>query len=1675
MPAQFRQILDTLSQLDSERQHVNIIGAAPNSVDWAVNDPAFTDWITQPDVSILHISGSAGSGVTTVASHLVKVALERRGYRDTIRLRFMFERHNIHTRSPISAVVALCHQLLLARPSIFRLVEPLCDFILEQQVFTRRLLWALLRSLLMHVTQSTTYCVLYAVHECQESLDDTIAGLRDLARLAPGSLKILLTSDEAYGSRSPNLAWYSRDGCRSVRRGGRHGARDLKTLVRANVQRVAQDKPLWSEFEHDIVRKLCTPSVSHFSAMHQMILLEWRTRSTRSTRVAMRKQLEEVSTVMLGPARPWRHDDHYHYNAHDREDWVRSSFRWVAFAVRPLTAEEMGVAVALDEVIPLVAQGIRLPDTDIVRKMLSERVSRDIVGDLLQVAPPVIRLVGNRVVPIHRELHEILYDDNENAGGGIGLSPGPGSHGDPHYAILRSCLQYLKLADGQSVDGAFLGYAAAYWPEHYRRCKRRSKPQAGADVRSFLDAQRHFERWAKLYHKREYALFNDPGLLCTSTQAICHLGFFEMLEPAALKSEVLQGYTDNLSLALEYAVRAARLEIAKLLLKIGVRSNRALGIAAACGQDDLVDVLIETDKASLKQTDEREYTALHHAACQGHKSTVELLLKHDTSLLNARTKSGSSAICLAAKAGQLGVVESLMRLNADLTLGDEDGYDALHLATRGGFSDIVDTILAEYHGPLRASLKDGNTAVHLAAQYDHPITLRRLMLSSSMDVELQNKQLYGPLHIASKEGFLSILRAIFAFKNQLQMHSQSGSTEGQDENKRPGTHSPERLILTTTDSPSPLHLAATEGHMEAVQLLLDHHAGCDKVDSSRALFVAASKGWDRVVSALLDHGASIDVEDEEGNTTVHQAVNGGNLDTLLKILGSARNKIDTPNHALVTPLHRAAEIGTFATVKVLLNHGASTDPLTKNKDTALHIAVRGGHRLVSRELQRNMNVIDQENEEGYTAFRLAVERGHIAIVKDLLLERMEPYFKFPFLIHAVLKDEAVLRSLLKSGEWDCKVITVTHIKTPLQEAVDLDLLPAVKLLLEHGADVDDKGKIEETPLYMAARYGRVNILDCLLSHGADVNATDKDGNTALFRASKEGFIEVVKRLLSNKPKPDVDKANRQGWSPLHVAATLRDPEISWLLLAAGANTKCQTNRSRITPMARAAFDDRNLEIVRHHLSFGADMNQEDVDGETAVHRAAVGGSAEVMKLFIEREANLNAKANNGCTPLHLAIVNSEVEVANLLLDCPEVDVSTRSNEHGSVLMSAVVAGLTSIVKRLLERNADTEIEADVDEPSTSKATTTMLRAAVQQGDLEMVRWLLDHDAQVSVQGQPHSSTVWIALNGDGQNRLEIVRRLLDADPVAMDDTDQNGHSVLRVAAAMELVDIVKLLVELRASTKHESEGKDPLMVSAAGWGHWPTLAALLEDPDLHLSVRDRFGRTPLLVAVYANRQTVVENLIGRSDVDINAEDHDGCTALMRAVLAGGSLVQLLLEKGTNTININSRDARGMTALIHACILNDKASVTRLLDAKSDTLTVDIRGRGPLYWACRMASTGVFEQVRRAMHRVSPDSFFSQRQTAICAAVASNKPTMLEMLLGPGDDITPPLPPEDAWTAMYTARRYGLTWAEQRLYDAGFGTVDEAHAVFPPLGWSPQDKTVNLSIDFDAGSVMALGK
>ncbi len=126
------------------------------------------------------------------------------------------------------------------------------------------------------------------------------------------------------------------------------------------------------------------------------------------------------------------------------------------------------------------------------------------------------------------------------------------------------------------------------------------------------------------------------------------------------------------------------------------------------------------------------------------------------------------------------------------------------------------------------------------------------------------------------------------------------------------------------------------------------------------------------------------------------------------------------------------------------------------------------------------------------------------------------------------------------------------------------------------------------------------------------------------------------------------------------------------------------------PVADAAMRG-DVEAVRMLLRGGADVNEAQGDGMTALHWAARLGNAELADVLIYAGASLSAGTRIGSyTPLHIATREGRAKVVEVLLDAGADPRSVSTNSGTTPLHLAARSGNVDIVSQLIEHGADIE-------------------------------------------------------------------------------------------------------------------------------------------------------------------------------------------------------------------------------------------------------------------------------------------------------------------------------------------------------------------------------------------------
>ena len=415
-----------------------------------------------------------------------------------------------------------------------------------------------------------------------------------------------------------------------------------------------------------------------------------------------------------------------------------------------------------------------------------------------------------------------------------------------------------------------------------------------------------------------------------------------------------------------------------------------------------------------------------------------------------------------------------------------------------------------------ATEADGTTALHWAVRQNDAELVDRL-LRTGADVNATNRYGVTPLRLAAVNGDAEMLEELLDAGGD-------GATLGQDG---------ETLLMT----------AARGGHVDAARLLLDRGAEVDAREAwhgQTALMWAAAQGHAEMLRELIGHGADVNARSNHEEWE-------------RQVTSEPRDKWLPPGG--LTPLLFAARENCLSCLPVLIEGGADVNATTPDGISAVVMALINGHFDVAGALLEAGTDAKLADLSGRTALYAAIDfntmvksnRPAPKVIENRLtgLDVARLAIEHGADVNALLKRLPPYRAKLDRGN-DTMLGGGT---TAFLRAAKAGDLPAMKLLLEHGADptlAPTRSRIN--PLMAAAGLGTtepdttgrsktqaqaIEAIQFLMDEGLDVNAQASDGQTALHGAAMQGFDHVIKFLVAKGARLDV--ADKDGFTPLDVA------------------------------------------------------------------------------------------------------------------------------------------------------------------------------------------------------------------------------------------------------------------------------------------------------------------------------------------------------------------------------------------------------------------------------------------------------------------------------------------------------------------------------------------------------------
>ena len=250
-------------------------------------------------------------------------------------------------------------------------------------------------------------------------------------------------------------------------------------------------------------------------------------------------------------------------------------------------------------------------------------------------------------------------------------------------------------------------------------------------------------------------------------------------------------------------------------------------------------------------------------------------------------------------------------------------------------------------------------------------------------------------------------------------------------------------------------------------------------------------------------GFLFDVCDSDQRTSpLHIAVQERNVE-MVKHMVEHVASFEHCDRDFATPLLLAASTRDHKITQVLIENGARANVRDAHGKTPLHRcqSQKGGLKVASLLLEHQRDLIDDRDDTDRTALFMAVENGHLEMIKLLLA---------------------------KNADID---IADNYSKTPLYRACERGDEKVVRELLRHNANPNARGPAKSTPLLVTIGTATVPssskfaIVGSLIDKAADPYLADEDGKDAFAAAKMCAFSSEIKGLLLQDEERRLSRAD----------------------------------------------------------------------------------------------------------------------------------------------------------------------------------------------------------------------------------------------------------------------------------------------------------------------------------------------------------------------------------------------------------------------------------------------------------------------------------------------------------------------------------------------------------------------
>ncbi|KJH51651.1 FYVE zinc finger [Dictyocaulus viviparus] len=663
--------------------------------------------------------------------------------------------------------------------------------------------------------------------------------------------------------------------------------------------------------------------------------------------------------------------------------------------------------------------------------------------------------------------------------------------------------------------------------------------------------------------------------------------------------------------------------------------------------------------------------------------------------------------------------------------------------------------------------------------------------------------------------------------------------------------------------------------------------------------------------------------------------------------------------------------------------------------SALELSLSLGHVNIASLLLRNNANCNALDDSGDTILMRMIEKGRFVIVicdaiacdflatagADLNFVQEKTGST---ILHRVASSKSNQTALV---EWICKWLMKINVnavdvqgRTALLLSVTCGNISLAKALLNCEADLIRADNAGNTPLFVALCNNELELAENIAKYGGQPTVNHIiGGNSLLHLFVEKDDVQTVRFLL--KHHVSINTENAEGETPLQIAVKRNNTSIVNLLLDCKASiqighpskdlllheviskgpemlkifaVKCKGINWSSGGLLSHALKIKALDCAKIVVSMGGQIEETDSLGNSLLIQRILLSDDDGASFLLELGASHSVRDSEGRSCLELAARNGLINTLKIICGLGvNINERSRSSSGYTVLMSTLSEGHYDCAALLVSLGCDLESITD-----NGLFEQSMLHHFIDVANEEASVFL--------IQSGCNGDAVRVSLNSNKAVEEFPLHRAVQAH-------------MNRVVAA--------LVTNNANLAAQDWQGRTACHIAVCERNH-EALSELLKASNVEfLSVRDKFGHTPLSQALFLKEYTLATEMVNRQPhitLQSNGNGKDQITWNLKEFKV---LIVLCIYVGENLLHISVK-------------LNDLEGVLFLLSTSSDiTRATDSSGHTALHYAADVDNELILRNLLLVGCEVNTVAL--NGSTALHIAARGNRPHHMEILLENG--------------------------------------------------------------------------